>query len=85
MPTVTAELESLILEQLRHIRSRLDTQADLLREVTARLGSLENQAAQLHKGVAFLHEDIAGVNARLDRLTARVDRIEQRLQLSESA
>ena len=63
------EVESLVLEHLRHIRGAVDGLREDMREVKNRLGILENQYASLSN--------------RMDRLDARSERIEQRLELIE--
>jgi predicted nuclease with TOPRIM domain len=63
------EIESIVLEHLRHIPSAVDALRDDMREVKGRLGILENQYANLSN--------------RIDRLDARVERIERRLELTE--
>jgi hypothetical protein len=64
------EIDNIVLEYLRHIRSAVDGLRDDMREVKGRLGILESQYANLSN--------------RLDRLDARVERIERRLDLVES-
>ena len=66
--------ESLILEHLRHIRDRVDRQAEDMREVKERLGILVSQIADLSK-------QFANLPSRIDRLDARIERIERRLDL----
>jgi predicted nucleic acid-binding Zn-ribbon protein len=64
------EVENLILDHLRHMRSAIDGVREDMREVKTRLGILENQYASM--------------SSRLDRLDARVERIERRLDLAEA-
>ena len=61
------EIENLVIEHLRHIRTAVDGLRDDMRDVKSRLGTLETQYALL--------------STRLDRLDARVERIERRLEL----
>ena len=63
------EIESMVLEHLRHIRGVVDGLSDDVRDIKARLGTLETQYASLSN--------------RMDRLDARVERIERRLSLAE--
>jgi predicted nucleic acid-binding Zn-ribbon protein len=60
--TPMTEVENLILDHLRHMRSAIDGVREDMREVKTRLGILENQYASM--------------SSRLDRLDARVERIE---------
>jgi len=71
------EVENLILDNLRHLRSAVDALREDMREVKTRLGILENQ-------YAILANQYATVSSRLDRLDARVERIERRLDLAEA-
>jgi hypothetical protein len=64
------EVENLILDHLRHMRSGIDGLREDMREVKTRLGILENQYASM--------------SVRLDRLDARVERIERRLDLADA-
>jgi predicted nucleic acid-binding Zn-ribbon protein len=65
-----AEIDNIVLEHLRHIRSAVDGLRDDMREVKGRLGILESQYANLSN--------------RLDRMDSRVERIEQRLSLADA-
>ncbi|HML12516.1 MAG TPA: hypothetical protein VK456_04380 [Xanthobacteraceae bacterium] len=64
------EVENLIVDHLRHMRSGMDGLREDMREVKTRLGILENQYASM--------------SSRLDRLDARVERIERRLELADA-
>jgi predicted nucleic acid-binding Zn-ribbon protein len=64
------EVENLILDHLRHMRSAIDGWREDMREVKTRLGILENQYASM--------------SSRLDRLDARVERIERRVDLADA-
>ena len=73
---MTTEIDSLILEHLRHIRGRVDQLAEDMTIVKQRLTSLESQ-------VAGLHGDNAILQRRMDGFEVRMERIERRLDLSE--
>jgi len=75
---MTDNVESLILEHLRHIRNRVDQIADDVGTLKLRLSSLESQAAGLHGDNAIAHQ-------RMDRIENRLNRIERRLELHEPA
>jgi predicted nuclease with TOPRIM domain len=64
------EVENLILDHLRHMRSAIDGVREDMREVKTRLGILENQYASM--------------SSRRDRLDARVERMERRLDLADA-
>jgi tetrahydromethanopterin S-methyltransferase subunit G len=73
---VTEETTNRVLEHLRHIRSRVDNQADDMRQVILRLGSIERHLAGLN--VSDVQQ-----NSEIDRIKARLDRVERRLELSD--
>ena len=75
---MTANVENLILEHLRHIRGRVDQMAEDLGTVKLRLSSLESQVAGLHGDNAVAHQ-------RMDHIDQRLDRIARRLDLHEPA
>lgn len=63
-------VESLILERLRRIEDKLDTEIERGMETRERLGHLE--------------EGIASISRRVDRIDSRLNRIERRLELQEA-
>lgn len=73
---MSADVDNIVLEHLRHIRAKVDTLSDDMRSLYLRMGSLEQHMAAFHT------TDI-DQNIELDRLKRRVDRIEQRLELTE--
>ena len=74
---MNADVESLVLEQLRAIRAKVDKIDDDLGDLRQRMSSVERHLANLQGDTANIHE-------RLDRQGARLDRIERRLDLSEA-
>jgi predicted nucleic acid-binding Zn-ribbon protein len=64
------EIENIVLEHLRAIRSTQDRHSDDLREIKGRLGILEQQ--------------YASVSNRIDRIDERIFRSEKRLELVEA-
>jgi predicted nuclease with TOPRIM domain len=66
--------DNLILVYLRRLDEKLDRLGDDMRDVKARLTSLESQAA-------LIHGDFARQSERIDRLEVRLDRIERRLDI----
>ena len=73
---MSADIDSLILEPLRHIRGRVDQLGEDMTIVKHRLTSLESQ-------VAGLHGDNAILQRRMDGFETRMERIERRLDLTE--
>ncbi len=65
-----ADVESLVLEHLRHIRTAVDGLRDDMREVKTRLG--------------YMEEQIASQSRRIDRVDERLERVEKRLELVDS-
>lgn len=74
IPFMTDAPDNLILVYLRRLDEKSDRLADDMRDVKARLTSLESQ-------VALLHGDFARQSERIDRLEIRLDRIERRLDI----
>ena len=69
------EIENLVLEHLRYIRTKVDRiKADVM-DVKRPVTSLEIQ-------VATLHTDFANQPLRIDRIEGCLDRIERRLDLT---
>ncbi len=73
---MTEETTGLVLEHLRHIRSRIDVIDDRLTAVERRLAVIEGHIASLVLGQT-------GHNSEIDRMKIRLDRIERRLELTE--
>jgi len=80
---MTDEIESLVLEHLRHIRGRVDQIADDVTELKHRMTSLEGTMSLVKREVSFGDETDARQQVALDKLVARIERIERRLELSD--
>jgi uncharacterized protein (UPF0335 family) len=80
---MTDELDSLVLEHLRHIRNRVDQIAEDVTELKHRMTSLEGTMSLVKREVAFGDETDARQQTALDKLRARIERIERRLELSD--
>jgi predicted nuclease with TOPRIM domain len=74
MPAMSDAPDNLVLVYLRRLDEKTDRLADDMRDVKARLTSLEGQ-------VALLHGDFARQSERIDRLEVRLERIEKRLDI----
>ena len=81
---MTEETTSLVLEHLRHIRSRVDQIAEDVTDLKHRMTSLEGTMSLVKREVAFGDETDARLQATLDKLATRVERIERRLELSDN-
>ena len=73
---MSEETTSLVLEHLRHIRSRVDGLTGDMRQVILRLGAVERH-------VAGFHISDVGQNAEIDGLKQRLDRVERLLELTD--
>lgn len=76
MPSWTNDLDNIVLEQLRLIRSMLDDLKTEVREFNARVGTAEYQIAGRNLAAA-------GQSSEIDALKARLDRVERRLDLRD--
>ncbi len=76
-------IENLILEHLRAIRTDIGGIKEDMREIKQRLTSLEAAVVGLRRDNANLYGDVIDQQARYDRLVERVERIERRLDLAE--
>ncbi|WP_085340265.1 hypothetical protein [Aquidulcibacter paucihalophilus] len=74
---MTDNVESLILEHLRHIRSKMDAVSLDMSDIKSRVSSLEETQGQL-LGM------IGGLGKRMDRFDERLGRIERRLDLENA-
>jgi hypothetical protein len=70
------QADNLVLEHLRHIRSKADQIDDRMGRVELRLAAVEGHLASL-----LLAE--AGQNSEIDRIKRRLERIERRLELAD--
>lgn len=78
---MTDNVENLVLEHLRHIRSRVDQIADDVGDLKHRMSSLENGMNLVRREVALGDETDARQQISLDKLSARLERVERRLEL----
>ena len=68
------DANNLVLQHLRHIRSKVDSIDERVGRVELRLMAVEG-----HLGGLLLTQ--AGQNSEIDRIKQRLDRIERRLEL----
>ncbi|NWG74386.1 MAG: hypothetical protein HXY24_07235 [Rubrivivax sp.] len=78
---MSESVDSLVLEHLRHIRSRVDQIADDMTDVKHRLSSLETAMVLVKREVVSGDETDARQQVVIDRLVERIERIERRLDL----
>lgn len=74
-------VESLVLEHLRHIRSRVDQIADDVSDIKHRMSGLENSMILVRREVALGDETAARQQVAIDKLGDRIERLERRLEL----
>jgi len=74
---MTADIESLVLEHLRAIRSTLDNHGERLDRIDLRLSVIEQTIGSLYALSASDRDTLQGV-------IKRVERIERRLELTDA-
>jgi septal ring factor EnvC (AmiA/AmiB activator) len=79
---MTDNVENLILEHLRGLRAGQDRLESEMREVAARLTSLEASTAAGRRDSAHNYEEIIRQQSSIDQIKARIDRIERRLEIA---
>lgn len=75
-------VESLILEHLRHIRAQVDSLREVQTEHGRRLLTIESGIASLRRDQAGDAETVVHVQAQIDRLREEIERIKRRLELA---
>ncbi|WP_058558336.1 hypothetical protein [Thiohalocapsa sp. ML1] len=78
---MTADIESLVLEHLRHIRGRVDQIGDDITDLKHRMSSLETAMVGVKRELTHGDETDARQQVSLDRIVERIERIERRLDL----
>ena len=79
---MTESVENLVLEHLRHIRSKVDHIASDMDDLKARMSSLESSMVLVKREVNHGDEVDARLQVNLDKVLKRLDRIETRLELA---
>jgi phage shock protein A len=74
-------VENIILEHLRAIRTDIGTVKDDVRELKNRVGNLEAGQATILQHLGHQASVTAQQHASFDRIVERVERIEKRLEL----
>ena len=77
---MTEQIDSLVLEHLRHIRSRVDQIADDVGDLKQRMSGLESGMNLVKREVVQGDEIDARQQITLDKLQTRIERIERRLE-----
>lgn len=76
-------VDNIVLEHLRHIRSRVDQIADDMSDLKHRMSSLESAMVSVKHEVAHGDETDARQQVTLDKIIDRIQRIERRLELND--
>jgi archaellum component FlaC len=78
---MTENVESLVLDHLRHIRGRVDQIGEDIQDLKHRMSSLESAMVGVKREITHGDETDARQQVSIDRLLERVERIERRLEL----
>lgn len=79
---MTDNVENLILEHLRALRAGQDRLESEMRELGARLTSLEAGMAAGRRDGTHNYEEIIRQQSSIDQIKVRIDRIEKRLDIA---
>ena len=77
-----SNIDSLVLEHLKHIRGKVDLIADDVKELKYRVTSIEGSLGSLKRDAASTQDDVYHQNAVIDSIKERLNTIEKRLELS---
>ena len=81
--TDMSNIDSLVLEQLRLIRTTLSDHTERFNRIESRLGNLELTVAGVRRDLAHMYGDVVEQHVRYDQFNTRIERIERRLDLRE--
>ena len=74
-------VESLVLEQLRHIRMKLDQISEDINDLKARSSNVDSSIIAVRRDSLNAEIADAHLQVSLDRLAKRIERVEARLDL----
>ena len=75
-------IESLVLEHLRHIRGKVDQISDDIADLKARMSSLESSMVAVKREVNNGEDVDARQQVSLDKIIRRIERLEARLEIA---
>ncbi|MCB1766192.1 MAG: hypothetical protein KDJ22_09035 [Candidatus Competibacteraceae bacterium] len=81
--TDLSNIESLVLEHLRAIRSKQTDHDERFDRLESRLSSLELTVAGMRRDLAHMYGDIVEQHVHHDQPNTRIERLERRLDLRE--
>ena len=83
MSDMIENVENLILEQLRKIRSVQDDHTAKLDQLLTRMNGVEKQISRITREEANTYAELIDDRHRLDAVVKRLERIERRLELED--
>lgn len=75
-------IDSLVLEHLRHIRHKVDQIVDDIDDLKARISSLDSSMISVKREVNHAEEVDARQQVSIDKIIRRLERIESRLEIA---
>jgi hypothetical protein len=75
--TETADIQSITIEHLRHIRNRVDQIGDDFSDLRLRFGSLESSMTMLRREINYRDEVDNRQQASIDKLLDRIEKLER--------
>ena len=75
-------IESLVLEHLRHIRGKVDQISEDIDDLKARMSSLESSMVTVKREVNNGEDVDARQQVSLDKILRRIERLEARLEIA---
>lgn len=75
-------IDSLVLEHLRHIRNKVDQIVDDIDDLKARISSLDSSMISVKREVNHAEEVDARQQVSIDKIIRRLERIENRLEIA---
>jgi hypothetical protein len=79
---MSGNVENLVLEHLRAIRTDMASMKDDVRDIKSRVNTLEAGQATIIQQIGHLTGMAAEQHVRYDRLVERIERIERRLEIA---
>jgi len=80
---MTADIENMVLEQLRHIRAKVDKNELAMDEVKSRLTRVELAIVSVKRELTDGYENQIRQESTNNLIIKRLERIERRLELQE--
>ena len=81
---MSENIDNLLIEHLRAIRTEIAKVKDDTNEIKMRLTSIDERLTLTEKGIANIHGDLSMLQIRMDKQADRIERIEKRLELTSA-